>query len=169
LNSRTTAHALLAENINLASWVARRYHRPGGPDLDDLEQVALIALHVAARRFDTSRGVMFSTCVEAATYRALGRARRRWRSFRFLPKAWDPAAQPDDGRAEQAGAAASAIPRLRDTLPPNKRELVRAKFGTGTEARIVRELGQARGVSHQTVAQTLRRALARMRAEGGAA
>ena len=66
---------LIAEHIGLARHLAARYHRRGEA-ADDLEQVALLALVRAARRFDPDRGIPFSGY---ATPSILGEIKRYFR------------------------------------------------------------------------------------------
>src|SRR3954465_7521101 len=51
---------LIERPLPLAKRLARRYRRAPGP-LEDLEQVAALALVKAADRFDPARGTAFST------------------------------------------------------------------------------------------------------------
>jgi RNA polymerase sigma-B factor len=57
---RDARDRLVRELLPLSRGLARRYARPGR-DLDDLEQVASIALLKAIERFDPERGTLLST------------------------------------------------------------------------------------------------------------
>lgn len=48
-------------HLPLARWVATRWHRGLGLDLEDAEQIAAIGLIQAAERFRPDRGILFST------------------------------------------------------------------------------------------------------------
>src|SRR3954447_16623891 len=70
---------LIATHIGLARSLARRFANRG-ERTEDLEQVALLALVGAAERFDTSRGLQFSTF---ATATILGSLKRHFRDNRW--------------------------------------------------------------------------------------
>lgn len=69
------ANRLVEGHIALGRALARRFRGRGEP-LEDLEQVAMVALVAAARRFDPGRGVSFSTF---ATVSVLGELKRYFR------------------------------------------------------------------------------------------
>jgi RNA polymerase sigma-B factor len=69
---RDARERLVRDRLPLARALARRYARPGR-DLDDLEQVASIALLKAVERFDPERGTLLSTY---ATTLILGELKR---------------------------------------------------------------------------------------------
>ncbi len=58
--TRRMRNELVERHMGLAHHIARRYSRRGVSD-DDLRQVAFLALVKAVERFDTERGVAFST------------------------------------------------------------------------------------------------------------
>lgn len=66
---------LVVEHRGLAAYLARRFARRGEP-LEDLEQVALVGLWKAARRFDPGRGARFATY---ATVTVVGELKRHLR------------------------------------------------------------------------------------------
>jgi RNA polymerase sigma-B factor len=71
---------LVNQHINLARSLARRFlHR--GESVDDLEQVAFLALVKAARRFDPNRQAAFSTY---ATVSILGELKRHFRDKTWM-------------------------------------------------------------------------------------
>src|SRR3954468_20480584 len=72
-------HALFDGNVGLAKSLARRFANRG-ESLDDLSQVALLALVKAARRFDPERGVPF---YGYATATITGELKRHFRDTRW--------------------------------------------------------------------------------------
>jgi RNA polymerase sigma-B factor len=68
-------HQLVAEHLGLAHQLARRFANRG-EDLDDLVQVASLALIKSVDRFDPGRGVEFSTF---ATRTVIGELKRHFR------------------------------------------------------------------------------------------
>lgn len=72
-------HQLVVHHMGLARALARRY-RNRGESIDDLEQVALLALVKVARRFDPKRNTKFSSY---ATVSIIGELKRHFRD-----KAW---------------------------------------------------------------------------------
>jgi RNA polymerase sigma-B factor len=75
----TDPEALVLEHRRLACTLAQRYLR-GGEPREDLEQVAYLGLVKAAQRFDSSRGVAFTTF---AVPTVLGELRRHCRDTRW--------------------------------------------------------------------------------------
>lgn len=72
--------ALIEQHLGLARALARRFaHR--GETVDDLEQVAMLALVKVARRFDPTMGVSFSTY---ATTSILGELKRHFRDHSWM-------------------------------------------------------------------------------------
>jgi RNA polymerase sigma-B factor len=61
---------LIAENLGLATHLARRFARRGQP-AEDLQQVAYLGLVVAASRYDPDRGLAFSTFATATIVGAI--------------------------------------------------------------------------------------------------
>src|SRR5690606_39031740 len=57
----TARHRLILLHQKLARKIAYRYHRMYGLDMDDAEQIAVIGLIEAARRFRPEYGYQFST------------------------------------------------------------------------------------------------------------
>ena len=72
-------HALFDANVGLAKSLARRFANRG-ESLDDLSQVAMLALVKAARRFDSERGVPF---YGYATATITGELKRHFRDTRW--------------------------------------------------------------------------------------
>jgi RNA polymerase sigma-B factor len=79
LASRQLQAELVVSHLRLARSLARRFSHHGEPT-DDLEQVAMLALVKAARRFDPNRDTAFATY---ATASILGELKRHFRD-----KAW---------------------------------------------------------------------------------
>jgi RNA polymerase sigma-B factor len=73
-------HDLVDQHINLARALARRFLHRGEP-VDDLEQVAFLALVKAARRFEPERQAAFSTY---ATVSILGELKRHFRDKTWM-------------------------------------------------------------------------------------
>jgi RNA polymerase sigma-B factor len=73
--STTDADRLVEQHLGLARALARRFRGRGEP-LEDLEQVALLALVKVARRFEPERHVSFSTY---ATVSIVGELKRHFR------------------------------------------------------------------------------------------
>jgi RNA polymerase sigma-B factor len=77
---RSLRDDLIAEHRPLAARLARRFAFRGEP-LEDLEQVAMIALLKAVERFDPDRGVEFTTF---ATPTILGELKRHFRDTTWM-------------------------------------------------------------------------------------
>jgi RNA polymerase sigma factor (sigma-70 family) len=161
-------------HIGLAYAVAGTFARWGaaqGHDFEDLRNEATAALTVAARTFQPSRGIAFSTyagaCMKNALVGLLSRPRPR--HLPLLGKdglVIDPSARPEPDRLE-AKEAAQEIERLLELLAPESRALVRAHFGIGEESRSLAQIAAERSVSRQGLHEKLTRALEKMRAAGG--
>lgn len=76
-------HRLVEEHLGLATYLAGRFARRGQPP-EDLQQVAFLALVVAADRFDPARGLEFSTF---ATWTVLGELKHHFRDHGWAVKA----------------------------------------------------------------------------------
>jgi RNA polymerase sigma-B factor len=74
---------LVEEHLGLATYLAGRFARRGQP-IEDLQQVAFLALVVAADRFDPARGLEFSTF---ATWTVLGELKHHFRDHGWAVKA----------------------------------------------------------------------------------
>jgi RNA polymerase sigma factor (sigma-70 family) len=160
----TTVHDLFTDNIPLAYYKARQSYRRRGPDLDDLRQVALLDLYRAACHYDPARGKPFAALAGVCMHHALFNAQKNWRPLRRLPERRDPVAP----KAEYPYAALDAEALLAK-LPNRWRQIVRARFGLGVEQRSSAALAKDRGVVPLTIDGHLRRALAYLREEVGAA
>jgi RNA polymerase sigma-B factor len=75
LARRRTLEQLVQEHIRLATWLAKRFAHRGEP-IEELEQVAMLALVKAAKRFDPTRETRFATY---ATTSILGELKRHFR------------------------------------------------------------------------------------------
>lgn len=73
--SASSKHELVTAHLGLADHLARRY-AGRGESMDDLQQVAYLALAMAAERFDADRGVEFAAF---ATPTVLGEIKRHFR------------------------------------------------------------------------------------------
>jgi RNA polymerase sigma-B factor len=71
---------LVGDHLRLARSLARRFAHRGEP-VDDLEQVAILALIKAAKRFDPSRDTLFATY---ATSSILGELKRHFRDKTWM-------------------------------------------------------------------------------------
>jgi RNA polymerase sigma factor (sigma-70 family) len=107
--ARARQHALIADNLALASSIALGYQHRGLP-LDDLIQVAREGLVGAASRFDPGRGATFGTFARHAIAGAVRDARRK--QVVCQPKTESLSARPDseepDGRDDDYDTAALA-------------------------------------------------------------
>jgi len=80
LSRRGEREHLVEGHLRLARALARRFAHHGEP-LDDLEQVALLALVKASRRFDPDRNIAFATFVTASI---LGELKRHFRDKTWM-------------------------------------------------------------------------------------
>ena len=80
LARRRAQEELVASHVRLARSLARRFERRGEP-ADDLEQVAMLALVKAAKRFDPERDTRFATY---ATSSVLGELKRHFRDKTWM-------------------------------------------------------------------------------------
>jgi RNA polymerase sigma-B factor len=74
------AQALIESHLGLARGLARRYARPGGDPLEDLQQVACVGLVKASQRFEPERGIPFRAY---AVPMIVGELRRYLRASRW--------------------------------------------------------------------------------------
>jgi RNA polymerase sigma-B factor len=80
LAHRRSVDQLVISHVRLARSLARRFAHHG-ESMDDLEQVAMVALVKAARRFDPSRDIRFATY---ATSSILGELKRHFRDKTWM-------------------------------------------------------------------------------------
>lgn len=96
-SKKTTAHELIEAHMGVARSVALRY-RNRGIDMDDLEQVALLALTKAAQRFDPDAGHDF---LSYAVPTMRGELRRHFRDHGWMVR---PPRRVQELQARLAGA-----------------------------------------------------------------
>jgi len=75
LARRRTEEELVQDHIRLAKWLAKRFAHRGEP-IEELEQVAMLALVKAAKRFDPARETRFATYASTSI---LGELKRHFR------------------------------------------------------------------------------------------
>jgi len=126
--ARSFEAALVQEHLGLARHLAARYQRRGETP-EDLEQVAMLALVRAARRYDPSRGVPFSGY---ATPSILGEIKRHFRDRawsmrvpRPLQELYLQAKAARDEMAHETGVVPT-LPELADRLQCSTEHLLEA-------------------------------------------
>jgi RNA polymerase sigma factor (sigma-70 family) len=173
-------NALAAANVRLAYLCLSRLRRRD-PAVrrfnDECESVAFSTLLRAAELFDDTRGYTFSTYAVACIMRRVGSlaskltARRARSRERLTPfgrsrddfgsfSRYDPPAPPQPERFEAPAGLAAAL----DALTPPQREIITLRFGLdGGGGRKLVEIGRLRGTVKETVRQTQKLALGRLR------
>jgi RNA polymerase sigma factor (sigma-70 family) len=171
--------ALLRQHAGLIHTLAAKYLPvAGGLEAGDLAQEARLGVLKAARMFDPTRGVTFSTVAwNEARYAILKAIRWQQRHCPEAvsldqPLACDGATLadtiPDDrpGPEQQAlqAVAAQLLRQALPTLPPHSRRAVELRYGLGTgEPMTLQQVAIALGCSYWTAAQRVERGLALLR------
>lgn len=169
---------LVEANVGFASWIARRHGR--SPEVrDELVGEALLALALAAVRFDPTRGSSFHAfakpTIRGMVLTALERMRRAWSREVSIeePIAHGRVDAPTIGDTLTApGPSPADIVTLRDaaaclraalrTLPRRQRQVLERRY-LGTHERTLAEAGAIAGRGPETTRVHERRALERMR------
>lgn len=166
--SEAEVERLVSENRKLVWYVIRRT-RLAGAEEEDAVSLGMEALLRAARGFDESRGIEFSTYAATCIQRSLwhlaqqqntGNRRLRLVSFPdadgrpFTPACPEPACPPPD--LDDLGALSAML----DALPPRERLVIESLY---LEGKTLRQTGALVGVSKERVRQIKLLALARMR------
>lgn len=166
-----TPASLAATHLPLARSVAASYARKGIGDIDDLTSLACVGLMESAHRFDTSRGLAFST---PAVHRIRGaildgiRAEhgRGWRPTR---EEGDPNGYPHPGDSpEQATARSEMAAFVRSalaTLEPRERAIIEGVYwGDKSLEEAGAELGMAKSTACEVRGRAIKRLRVRLRA-----
>lgn len=171
-------YRLVDENRTLVEWSVNRYlarHAVTGAEREDLVSWGLIGLLSAARAFDVSRGLQFSTLaalsIERSIIRGVMQANRRSGQTlsldevlsdsgdgetRWLDLVRDESVDRELSRTEEMDLLRGAMNHLR----PDQQRLIQAHFFQGYS---LADLARSWGTSRQAVAGQLRRALRSMR------
>jgi len=179
MRPESEVHRLVNENRTLVEWSVNRYldrHSVSGAEREDLVSWGLMGLLSAARAFDSSRGLKFSTLaalsIERSIIRGAMQADRRRGSTFSLDEALSDASADGETRwvemVRDAGAAAeldrtedmALLGGALDNLRPEQQRLIRAHFFQGHS---LADLARKWGTSRQAVAGQLRRALKALR------
>jgi RNA polymerase sigma factor (sigma-70 family) len=128
-------------------------------------QEGRIAVWHAILRFDTRRGIAFSSfawvAIRRQIWRAVRLAERCWAWLR-PPESWDPAEQVEAAwlRTALRQAVAAAVAQL----PERLRQVVREYYGlAGAEPHSLRQIGRAHGISGERIRQLRNAALVLLR------
>jgi RNA polymerase sigma factor (sigma-70 family) len=180
MRPESEVHRLVNDNRTLVEWSVNRYldrHSVSGAEREDLVSWGLMGLLSAARAFDESRGLKFSTLaalsIERSIIRGAMQADRRRGSTLSLDEAlgeggsgdgetrWvemvrDLSADLELDRTEEMALLGGAL----DALRPEQQRLIRAHFFQGYS---LADLARSWGTSRQAVAGQLRRALKALR------
>lgn len=171
---------LVNDNRTLVEWTVNRYldrHVVTGAEREDLVSWGLMGLLSAARAFDPSRGLRFSTLATLAIERSIMRGAmqadsRKGRTLsldealseggpgegetRWVEMIRDEGAEREMGRTEELALLRRGMSRLR----PEQQRLIQAHFFQGYS---LADLARQWGTTRQAVAGQLRRALKSLR------
>ncbi len=159
---------IMLANQRLVVSIARKFHR-GALPLEDLIAEANITLSAAVNAFDCHRGFRFSTYATHSIIRRLARLTERVQRQRTSESCVEPeiieASLPVETSGVDRTMVAQLIAKLLHSLPPEERELLEQRFGLGKQDRrqTLAELGEARGVSGESMRQRLVRICDKLR------
>jgi RNA polymerase sigma factor (sigma-70 family) len=180
LRTDNDVQRLVNENRTLVEWTVNRYldrHVVSGAEREDLVSWGLMGLLSAARAFDPSRGLRFSTLATLAIERSIMRGAmqadsRKARTLsldealndggagegetRWVEMIRDEGAEREIGRTEEMALLRRGMQRLR----PEQQRLIQAHFFQGYS---LADLARSWGTTRQAVAGQLRRALKSLR------
>lgn len=179
MRTENEVHQLVNDNRTLVEWSVNRYldrHMVAGADREDLVSWGLLGLLSAARAFDPSRGLRFSTLAALSIERSIMRGAMRASSQRGNALSLDEALTEKSGdgetrwvetlrddRAEREMLRTEDLAQLRlamNGLRPDQQRLIQAHFFLGHS---LAELARNWGTTRQAVAGQLRRALKSLR------
>lgn len=119
---------LVISHLDLADTVASRFHK-GGPDADDIRQVARLGLLKAARRYEATRGVPFKAFAEPTI---VGEIKRYFRDSCWLVR---PPRNLQEVRAKVRGVFPELMQQLgREPSLKNLAETLQCHKGVVSEA-----------------------------------
>lgn len=159
-----------AEHFGLARYFARRVKR-NLPDPEAVEEVAMLTLVRAARRFDEAAGswaAYASASIDRAVRGEVGRQLRapRETSLYVVGEDGDEEERRDLPHVDPVGSVRLEARELRETLAlldPREREILARRFGLDGPEETLEEIAARLGLSRARVAQLQRRALGTLR------
>lgn len=172
-------HALVTDNLRLVYATVRRYWRPSHPvPYEDIVQTGMVALTNAARHFDPSRGLAFSTYAVTAIRNDLFKELfPRRKEATLVQVEWDqslePAARCEGERREEGEAFGVFCLRLcrvkkaLKRLDRRQRLVLKETFGLDGRRQTQDDMTRRLGVSKSTVSNLKNRGLRELKARMG--